>query len=72
MPKSRVEFWENKFQKNDERDRMVREELEAKDIKILIVWECTVKRMERSGSTADEAMSLIEEFIRSDEKVMEI
>lgn len=51
---------------------MVREELEAKDIKILIVWECTVKRMERSGSTADEAMSLIEEFIRSDEKVMEI
>ena len=41
-------------------------------IMLLIVWECTVKRMERSGSTADEAMSLIEEFIRSDEKVMEI
>ena len=44
MPKSRIKFWIEKFQKNVERDEKVRELLTAQQIKILIVWECTVKK----------------------------
>ena len=36
-PKSRLEFWENKFKKNIERDQKVRTELYQVNIKCLIV-----------------------------------
>lgn len=48
MPKSRVEFWEKKFQKNVERDNAIREQLQNQGIKVLIIWECTVNRMMKS------------------------
>lgn len=40
MPKSRVEFWSNKFEKNVERDERVRRELEASGWNVITVWEC--------------------------------
>ena len=39
-PKSRVEFWEGKFQRNRERDRIVSEGLKAAGWSVLVVWEC--------------------------------
>ena len=44
-PKSRVEFWQKKFDDNVRRDRIVQDELQSKNIKCLIVWECTIKQM---------------------------
>ena len=45
MPKSRVEFWQKKFDDNVRRDVTVRVALREQDIKCLVVWECTIKRM---------------------------
>ena len=45
MPKSRVEFWQKKFEANVKRDYVVRMELQDKGVKCLIVWECTVKHL---------------------------
>ncbi len=47
MPKSKVEFWQNKFEANQKRDFVVRNELLEKKIKCLIVWECSIKRCKR-------------------------
>lgn len=43
-PKSRVEFWQKKFDDNVRRDSAVKAELLEHGIKCLIVWECTIKR----------------------------
>lgn len=72
MPKSRIEFWTDKFQKNVERDQTVRTELEAAGIKMLIIWECTIKQMMRQEQYSDEVLNQIEDFLRSEEKIKEI
>ena len=45
MPKSRVDFWQKKFDDNVRRDAAVKAELLERGIKCLIVWECTIKQM---------------------------
>ena len=44
MPKSNVEFWENKFYKNKERDECNKKELEAMGWNVITVWECELKK----------------------------
>ena len=72
MPKSRVEFWQKKFDINIKRGELVRKELESKKIKVLIVWECTIKRMKKDKKTEEEVISLIEKFLLSSEFELEI
>ena len=42
-PKSRQEFWKEKFQHNIKRDKKKRDELERLGWKVLIIWECQLK-----------------------------
>ena len=42
-PKSRVKFWQNKFNENIERDRFVKKELRKMGWKVIVVWECELK-----------------------------
>lgn len=72
MPKSRVEFWTEKFRKNMERDAVVRKELAEVGVKMLIVWECTVKQMMKSEETAASVLDSIEAFLRSDSLYREL
>ncbi|RTE93076.1 DNA mismatch endonuclease Vsr [Bradyrhizobium sp. LVM 105] len=44
-PKTRVEFWQDKFLANVRRDRRVRRKLRADGWRVITVWECqTVER----------------------------
>lgn len=43
-PKSNIEFWNNKFQKNVERDKRKVEQLKQLEWKVLILWECQIKK----------------------------
>lgn len=72
MPKSRIEFWTEKFQKNMERDEKVRELLTAQKIKILIVWECTVKKMIKSEEYEKELLDQMENFLISNDTFCEL
>lgn len=72
MPKSRIGFWTEKFQKNMERDEKVRELLTAQQIKILIVWECTVKKMIKSEEYEKELLDQMENFLISDDTFCEL
>ena len=45
-PKSRIEFWEEKFKNNIERDKKNRKELESLGWKVIIVWECELSDSE--------------------------
>lgn len=72
MPKSRVEFWQKKFEANVKRDYIVRMELRDKGIKCLIVWECTVKKMKRNSVNCEKYLKETEDFLENDEMFLEI
>lgn len=44
MPKSNVEFWEEKLYGNRERDKRNKKELEEMGWKVITVWECELKK----------------------------
>ncbi len=46
-PKSNVEFWTNKIARNKERDAKEHEELERLGWKVIVVWECELKKKRR-------------------------
>lgn len=43
LPKSRLEFWVPKLERNRERDRDVREQLIKLGWKVMVVWECELR-----------------------------
>ncbi len=44
MPKSNVSFWTQKFTNNTERDRRVVRELIGEGWRVMVVWECELKK----------------------------
>jgi DNA mismatch endonuclease (patch repair protein) len=40
IPKSRLEYWQSKFERNVERDRRILSELRARGWRTLIIWQC--------------------------------
>lgn len=72
MPKSRVEFWQKKFDTNIKRDYVVRMELQDRGIKCLIVWECTVKRMVKEIETCKKYIKIVECFLKTSELFLEL
>ncbi len=72
MPKSRVDFWRDKFDKNLKRDQRVYDQLLSQNIKVLIIWECTIKKMKRETSIYDETVIKILKFIHNDNLFVEI
>lgn len=72
MPKSKVEFWNNKFETNMKRDNLVKEILLNKNIKCLVVWECSIKQMKRNQIVMEEYIDKIERFLHNKDLYMEI
>lgn len=72
MPKSRVEFWQRKFEANMKRDYAVRTELRDRGVKCLIVWECTVKRMVKNYEECERYLKIAESFLKRDELFLEL
>ena len=46
-PATNREFWESKFRHNMERDARVQAELEGLGWRVIVVWECETRDMER-------------------------
>ncbi len=71
-PKTRTEFWQKKFDSNIKRDQTVKRELQDRKIRRLVVWECTVKKMQKSDEYRKEVMQEVTDFLSSDEMNLEI
>ncbi|MCB1347112.1 MAG: DNA mismatch endonuclease Vsr [Maritimibacter sp.] len=66
-PKSRVEFWQSKFDENVARDMRNLERLRAAGWRVAIIWECSV------GTEPPVALvDRIETFLKSDDPMMEL
>ena len=55
VPKSRVEFWRQKFAKNIQRDEVVRSELRDLGWNPFVIWECETERL----STLSERLHVV-------------
>ena len=71
-PKSRTEFWNTKFFQNVNRDVVVRKELEHKQIRCLVVWECTIKNAQKKTGNPAELVEALIEFLNSDQMYQEL
>ena len=71
-PKSRVEFWKEKFTANLERDRVVQEELKAAGIRRLVIWECTVNAMMQDPAFQRDIIARASAFLRSNMQELDL
>lgn len=55
-PKSRGEFWQNKFKENVERDKRNRKELEDDGWYVMVVWECETTDPDRLAERLDRTL----------------
>jgi DNA mismatch endonuclease (patch repair protein) len=53
-PKSRVDFWNKKFEANVSRDKRTGEELEKLGWRVIVVWECEIGQEEKLKVTLSE------------------
>ena len=71
-PKSRTEYWNSKFIANVKRDKEIQNQLTGLGIKRLIVWECTINKMNRNEEYADVMLKQMVDFLTSDSMNMEL
>lgn len=67
IPKSNVDFWMKKFANNIERDKKVMDVLRKEHIRVIIIWECTVKKMMSDNLIKEDCLSRITAFINNEE-----
>ena len=72
IPKSNLDFWNAKFQKNIERDESVKEKLRSQGIRVIIVWECSIKTAMKSAEKTESLLNRFCELIMSDELFVEL
>jgi DNA mismatch endonuclease (patch repair protein) len=71
-PKSKADFWNQKFLQNTGRDKRVREELKNQNFRQLVIWECTIKRMKKDKVFENIMCEKIVQFLNSDEGYREL
>lgn len=57
-PKSRIDFWEAKFQENSRRDKRVEEELKNLGWTVIVVWECETLDLVKLLKVAEEILNI--------------
>lgn len=56
LPKTRTEWWAEKFSRNQQRDRKVSTALRAKGWKVLRIWEHSLKHPERVSARVEKVL----------------
>lgn len=72
VPQTRAEFWKSKFTKNRKRDIKVADDLKSLGIKRLVVWECTIKKMQKDKDVERQELHDINDFIKFGQGCLEI
>ncbi|MEM5773416.1 MAG: hypothetical protein AAGU05_00335, partial [Anaerolineaceae bacterium] len=64
-PKTNIEFWANKLEGNRRHDEEVLKGLSAQKIRVLIIWECTIRKMRKDAEFEQHMINLAKMFITS-------
>lgn len=63
MPKSKQEYWSQKFSRNQQRDALVKQQIKEKGTRQLVIWECLIKQMMKNKEREEEILNCIEQFL---------
>jgi len=63
VPKSNIDKWNKKFECNIARDTAVIDKLKQNGEKVLVIWECTIKRMQKDLDFKETVYELIVKFV---------
>jgi len=58
MPKTRIEFWSEKFHRNVERDREKERALTDAGWRVLTIWECETRSIEALSARLQDAFDV--------------
>lgn len=61
MPSSNTEFWNKKLNDNRNRDKKIKSDLESMGWKVIIVWECELKKERRQQTLEDLYQVIVKE-----------
>ena len=61
-PRVGLNFGKKKLKKNELRDQIVQAQLAAHGIKCLIIWECTIKKVQKKTGNREQLLADIENF----------
>ena len=50
MPSSNIDFWKKKLMGNRDRDKIVQKQLEQSRWRVIVVWECQLKKHQREDT----------------------
>ena len=67
IPKSNIEFWIRKFDQNLHHDQQVYQTLKDRGVRVIVIWECTVRKMIRDKQTAENVMIRLAEMINQND-----
>ena len=71
-PKSRIDFWNRKFNSNIQRDLEVRQQLEDAHMRCLVIWECAIRQALMKKGNPSALFQRIEDAILSDDPFVEV
>lgn len=71
-PKSNIDFWNRKFDANIARDKKVKDTLRARNIRQIVIWECTVKKMKSDEEVREARLVQIDGFLHGEDQFLEI
>jgi DNA mismatch endonuclease (patch repair protein) len=69
-PKSNQEFWFPKLEGNRKRDEEVIRQLNTEGIRVLIIWECTVREMMKNEDLRENVLYKILNFLNKKKDVI--
>ena len=72
LPKTRTDFWTEKFEHNVERDKTVQKQLRSQGIRCMIIWECTVKKMKKDCEVRTIILNTICSFLNGTDMFIEV
>lgn len=63
VPDSNIEYWNSKFERNRRRDETVHEKLKEQGIRVLVIWECAIRRMKSDSAFRTAVMDSVYNFL---------
>ncbi|WP_082672386.1 very short patch repair endonuclease [Luteimonas abyssi] len=66
LPKTRPDFWENKIERNSERDREAIAKLQAAGWRVAVIWECALRK------EPEVTLRRLSSFVRSPQRKLEL
>ena len=69
QPSTNKSKWEKKFTENQNRDAKIQKQLQEDGVKILVIWECTIKQMKKKPQIESLVVDEIMNFITNDKEL---